>query len=213
MAMKRYNQNNLERTKLLELLSVKSKKTRDFKHIQQYAHQIWIINGSMFIRQQIALHLFSNSSSRDWQCLSFWICPHLEFVTHGDYAHVRPLSAPYDRWLTRLHFYDKMDIEAYHTSFGLKQCCHCRTEYRIDFEHYPGHGMVVFCTQWKDLGAGPDHRSWKTHISYQLLLSQSVWLNVGELFSAFQQGNGLVLILLCRLGLWTGCLRRLPGRR
>jgi hypothetical protein len=107
----------------------------------------------------------------------------------GDDAYLRPFSAPFDRWLTRLHFCGKMDIEAYYTSSGLKQCCHCRTEYQIDFKHYPGHGMVVFCTQWKGLGAGPDHRTWKAHSTRQFLFSQSVSLNVGEVSSAFQKGE------------------------
>jgi hypothetical protein len=57
MAMKLYHQNNPGRARLLELLSEKSKKTIDFNHIRQYAHQIRIVNGSMFIRQQLALHL------------------------------------------------------------------------------------------------------------------------------------------------------------
>jgi hypothetical protein len=165
MAMKRYNQNNPEHTKLLKLLERKLEKGRDFTraiHIRQYEAQIRIVNGSLFIRQQMAFYLRSWYPYVGSEGLYFWICPH--------------------------HTYHNYRNPSY-TNSGLQQCNHCRTEYQIDFRTHSRHVLVVYCTQWKDLGAGPDYRTWKAHIDCQPSFSSYVQLNVGEVSSAFQQGE------------------------
>jgi hypothetical protein len=168
MAMKRYNQNNPEYTKLLKLLERKLGRRRDFvegTHINQYEAQIRITNGSLFIRQRMAFYLkwyCSYSSYDGWQGLYFWICPHHTYRNHQNPSH---------------------------SDSGLQQCHHCRTEYQIDFRSHSRHVLVAYCTRWKELGAGPDDRTWKAHIDGHSSSSSSVQLNVGEVSSAFQQGE------------------------
>jgi hypothetical protein len=227
MAMKRYNQNNPEHAKLLKLLAVRMETGRGFDHIRKYSQQIRIINGSLFIRQQITFlslpttsprsRIFSNSFrglTMEWWETSHWICPHLDFSIGGDSAYVYPFPALMDTWSTTLHFYDENDTQTHHISSGLKQCCHCRTEYQLDFKHYPGRGVVIFCTQWKELGAGPDHRTWKAHIGRiggGVLFPPSIPFRIGEISSAFQQGEPFRFDSILRLGDMEGLLNANAG--
>jgi hypothetical protein len=205
MAMKRYNQNNPEHTKLLKLLAVRLETGRGFKRIRKYSHQIRIINGSLFIRQQIAFRFLSTASFRSrpfsnsflnlsmerWE-VSHWICPHLDFSIGRDSAIVNSFSASVGTWSTTVVFYDENNTQTHDISSGLKQCCRCRTEYQLNFNYYPGRGVVVFCTQWKELGAGPDHRTWKAHTSRvgdRVLFPPSIPFRIGEISSVFQQGE------------------------
>jgi hypothetical protein len=64
---------------------------------------------------------------------------------------------------------------------GLRRCQECRTEYCINFRYYDGHGLALFFTRWKDLGAGPDSEVWKQHLppratsSLRALFESQVW--------------------------------------
>jgi hypothetical protein len=228
MAMKRYNQNNPEHAKLLKLLAVRMETGRGFDHIRKYSQQIRIINGSLFIRQQIAFHFLSTASFRarpfsnsflnlsmEWWEASHWICPHLEFSIGRDSAFVSPLWASMNTWSTTVDFYDENDTQTHDISSGLKQCCHCRTEYQLNFKHYPGRGVVVFCTQWKELGAGPDHRTWKAHtrrIGAGVLFPPSIPFRIGEISSAFQKGEPFRFDSILKLGNMEGLLNGDAGR-
>jgi hypothetical protein len=58
-----------------------------------------------------------------------------------------------------------------------------------------------FVRNGKTFGAGPDYRTWTAHSSRQFLFSQSVWLNVGEVSSAFQQGERFSFDSLMQTGI------------
>jgi hypothetical protein len=191
MAMKHYHQ-NLECAQLLKLLSKSVETTSWNGHTRQYTAECRIFNSSLFIRKQMAFHVLPRFSHIGWD-LSFWICPHLKFETTAHSVYVCT-SFPVrfkKTWTKELCFNNIIDEEIRDVSSGLMRCHHCRTEYQIDFKHYVNHGTVVFNTRWKDLGSGPDDEIWKAHIKPQnyLLIPRKIRFGLGELSSAFQQGE------------------------
>jgi hypothetical protein len=86
----------------------------------------------------------------------------------------------------------------------VKRCQECRTEYRIDFKYYEGHGLAMFLTRWKDLGPGPESEVWMQHLpprvaSLRALFTSQTSMGLqtkvedqphdGDLSSAFGDGD------------------------
>jgi hypothetical protein len=137
MAIKRYHQQP-ECTKLLKIMSSKAAETIERRHyVQQFREECRIIQGCLIHRLQ--------SVYIPRKCLGTLpfrhdppfekICPHIKFRT-----------------------------SEHNIGSGMRRCQECRTEYRIDFKYYDGHGLAMFFTRWKDLGAGPDGEVWTQHL-------------------------------------------------
>ena len=106
----------------------------------------------------------------------------------------------------------------YNIGSGVRRRPACRTEYRTIFKCYKAHGVAIFFTRWKNLGAGPESDVWKQHLlraSPVSLLREMFsgvtiptkpqtqverWLRDGNLCSAFEDGHELKFDSLLTLG-------------
>ena len=138
MAMKRYHQNP-ECTELLKIMSSKETTTIETtNYVRQFKEECRVIQGCLIHRLQ-SIHISRKLSSTTpfrHDFPSEKICPHIQFRRN------------------------KHDIGS-----GVKRCQKCRTEYRIDFKYYDDHGLAIFFTRWKDLGAGPEDEVWTQHLT------------------------------------------------
>ncbi len=136
MAIKRYHQKP-ECTELLRIMSSKEARTIHMEdYIQQFKEECRIVQGCLLHRLQSVYVLRKRSSTVPFRINRFSerICPHISFTTSE------------------------------HVGSGATRCQKCRTEYRIDFKYYDGHGPAMFFTRWKDLGTGPEDEVWKEHL-------------------------------------------------
>jgi hypothetical protein len=144
MAIKRYHQHP-ECTELLKIMSSKAAKTMEMgEYVRQYREECRVVQGCLMHRLQsvyISRKCLTTTPLRR-DLPSEKICPHIKFRK-----------------------------SEYKIGSGLKRCQECRTEYRIDFENYDGHGLAIFFTRWKDLGDGPEGEVWKQHLPPTALAS------------------------------------------
>jgi hypothetical protein len=150
MAIKRYHQQP-ECTKLLKIMSSKAAKTMEMgDYVRQFREECRVVQGCLIHRLQsvyILRKCLSNTPFRR-EPPSEIICPHIKFRT-----------------------------TEHNIGSGVRRCQECRTEYRIDVKYYDGHGLVIFFTRWKDLGAGPEGEVWTQHLSSRAA-------SLGELFAS-----------------------------
>jgi len=180
MAIKRYHQQP-ECTKLLKFMSSKAVKIMETgDYIRQFREECRVFQGCLLHRLQsvyISRKCLINTPFRH-DPPSEMICPHIKFRT-----------------------------SEHSIGSGVRRCQECRTEYRIDFKHYDGHGLAMFFTRWKDLGAGPDGEVWAQHLlsraslgalfasrvraqtSVGLQTQLEVWPQDGDLSSAFEDSD------------------------
>lgn len=145
-------------------------------HVRQFREECRIIQECLIHRLQ-SVHISRKSlGTIRRDPPSEMICPHIEFRT------------------------SEHNIES-----GVRRCQKYCTEYRIDFKYYDGHGLAMFFTRWKDLGAGPEGEVWKQHLrsrvaslgrlftsqaraqtSVELQNQIEVWPQDGDLSSAFE---------------------------
>lgn len=138
MAIKRYHQQP-DCTKLLKIMSSKATKTvATGNYVRQFREECRIVQGSLIHRLQSVYISRKCLRTTPFRCdlPSEIICPHIKFRT-----------------------------SEHNIGSGVKRCQKCRTEYRIDFKHHDGHGLVIFFTRLKDLGAGPEGEVWTRHLS------------------------------------------------
>jgi hypothetical protein len=136
MAIKRYHQQP-ECTKLLKIMSSKAETMETKDYVRQFREECRIIQGCLIHRlQSVYISRYCLGTMPFRQNPPFEnICPHIKFRTSE------------------------------HTiGSGMRRCQECRTEYRIDFKYYDGHGLAMFFTRWKDLGAGPEGEVWTQHL-------------------------------------------------
>jgi len=136
MAIKRYHQQP-ECTKLLKVMSSKEVKIMETgDYIRQFREECRVFQGSLIHRLQ-SVHFSRKGLNTPFRrnLPSEMICPHIKFRT-----------------------------SEHSIGSGVRRCQECRTEYRIDFKHYDGHGLAMFFTRWKDLGAGPEGEVWAQHL-------------------------------------------------
>jgi len=195
--MKRYQQ-NLGYSQLLKLMSDGTDTRPWSSYTKQSRAEYRIIQCRMIHRMQIIiLSATSASFTRD---PFIEICRHLDFRsnTHSGYI-VTTLFTP---WLPRLSLYRKVwstswnltSLERHNTSSGMMRCHYCWTEFRIDFRHYPGQGMAMFFTRWKNLGTGPDDEDWKRNFQpWDCLPPITIQFEAGTLHSVFENGEDFML--------------------
>jgi hypothetical protein len=83
------------------------------------------------------------------------ICPHTE---------TRDLNAQYD---VRCKVEHNHHLRRCTKGSGLKQCCHCPTEYQVYLQECGQRGVLVVITKWLDLGEGriwTDFK-WRSHLA------------------------------------------------
>jgi hypothetical protein len=196
MAMKRYQQNP-ECSQLLKLLSYDTDTRLGSSYVKQSRADCRIIQGLMIHRvQNVFLSATSSTSPAFTTDPLFEICRHLDFRTDTHSVYVA--TTLFCNFLPRVTDYRKVwstacnltGLERHNTGSGLMRCHHCWTEFRIDFKQYPGHGMAMFFTRWKNLGAGPDDEDWKRNFRpWDRLPPTAVQFQAGALSSAFENGE------------------------
>ena len=147
MAMKNYHQHP-ECTKLLKMMSSKAVQTMATgNYVRQFREECRIVQGHLIHRlQSVYISRKGLSTTPVGRELpSEMICPHIEVRTS---EHI--------------------------IKSGVRRCQGCRTEYRIDFKYYDGHGLAVFFTRWKDLGAGPESQVWTQHLQPRRTLRRAL---------------------------------------
>jgi len=128
MAIKKYHQQP-ECTKLLKVISSKEVKIMETgNYIQLFREECRVFQGCLIHRLQ-SVHVSRKGLITPFRhnLPSEMICLHIKFRT-----------------------------SEHSIGSGVRRCQECRTEYRIDFKHYDGHGLAMFFTRWKDLGARPE---------------------------------------------------------
>ena len=174
MAIKRYHQQS-DCTEILKVMSSKAAKTTEREeYLRQSREECRVIQGSLIQRKQSVYisRISSTATSMNYDTPSAMICGHIRFTP-----------------------------SQHNASSAIKRCHKCRTEYRVDFKYYDGHGLAIFITTWKDLGTGPDTEVWKQHLpSYflsrlrarilgQLQADVEVWSKDGGPAFAFGNSN------------------------
>lgn len=138
MAMKRYHQQP-ECTKLLKIMSSKAAKIVEIEdYVRLFREECRVVQGCLMHRLQsvyVPRKCLSTKPSGRHDQPSEMICPHIRFRMSEDRTRSR-----------------------------IKRCQECRTEYRIDYKYYDGHGLAIFFTRWKNLGVGPDDEVWTQHL-------------------------------------------------
>lgn len=135
-------------TELLEMISDQEAKiTMTGDYIRLSKEDCRIIKGRLLHRRR-TVHIprmITRQVSRPFYPPEEMICPHLKFAPDG-----RPPVSLFPC-----------------TTFQLsrsKNCSHCQTEYLLGSQYRQGHGDMMFCWRWKDLGSSPDDSAWKQHL-------------------------------------------------
>jgi hypothetical protein len=155
MAMK-FHRQGLDCSKLLNLLSYKTKTHFRHGYVEQCTASAQIVAGSLFIREQ---RIFMTPSTQPipipWGP-NFIICPHLQFIS----------VEGFNRYWDIIQIAHRDEPRNYKNGEGIIQCKYCLTEFRIDFKSFGGCGNAMFVTRWHDLGEGrsPLDHKWQSHI-------------------------------------------------
>ncbi|CAD6451557.1 575066a2-9553-4fd4-8098-3bb20c4bccac [Sclerotinia trifoliorum] len=137
MVLKRYHQNPEDRELLKFMSHHKAKITNWGKYLRQWREECRIVQGHLVHRVQSVFISRECSSTADFKppsTASENICPHIRFQTSLKYI-----------------------------GSGVRRCCKCPTEYRIDFKFFEGLGWARFFTRWKDFGSEGESL-WAQHL-------------------------------------------------
>ena len=178
MAMKLYRQ-SLGYSKLLTLLSYKSKTDFRYGNAEQCSALARIEGGSLLFREQkIFMAPPTRPTPIPWDT-DFIICPHIRFASvHNGVRYRNLVQLAYWRGSK-----DRPNLE------GLTQCNYCLTEFRIDYKKFEELGSAMFVIKWQDLGEGrsPLDHKWQSHVAG---CKGPLWLPVefvrGSICAAFE---------------------------
>jgi hypothetical protein len=177
MAMKLHRQ-GLDCSKLLNLLSYKTKTHFRRGYVEQCTALAQIVAGSLFIREQRIFMIPPTQPLPTPYDPYFVICPHIRF---------KSVESQYWEIIHIAHWDEPKD---YQNGEGIIQCKYCLTEFRTDFKSFGGRGNAIFVTRWKDLGEGrsPLDHKWQSHVYGR---KSRDWLPVefdrGSICAAFEQ--------------------------
>jgi hypothetical protein len=194
MTMKHYRHFGLDAQcqKLLKiLLEGSSTEWRDSEHISARTEQAEcrIKDGSLFIRHNVCFRITSMNRPND--IIRFPVCPHLELNSENKTG-LRVISLPdrslEKRWSLSLpgNRNTMTQEKPWDLCSELSQCRHCRTEYQVEFTHNDGRAMKCTITIWKNLGQGPDTKTWRAHLPRQRS-GPEVKFQSGEVASVFKK--------------------------
>ncbi len=179
MTMKRHRQ-GLDCSKLLNLLSYKTKTRFRHGYVEQCTALAKIVDGSLLVRvQRIFMIQTTQLTPVPWHS-DFAICPHFEFIS----------MESFDRYSNTIQIAQWDEPKGHQNWEGIIQCKHCLTEFRIDFKNIGGRGNAMFVTRWKNLGEGrsPLDYKWQSHVDWH---KGRHWLPVefdrGSICAAFEQ--------------------------
>jgi hypothetical protein len=179
MTVKRHRQ-GLDCSKLLNLLSYKTKTRFRNGYAEQRAALAKIVDGSLLIREQrIFMKQSTQIISVPW-CSDVTVCPHLDLV----------LREHYDGHSNTIQIAHWDERKGYQNWEGIIQCKYCLTEYRNDFKNIGGCDNALFVTTWQDLGEGrsPLDHKWRSHAAgYEGPHWLPVEFDRGSICAAFEQ--------------------------
>jgi hypothetical protein len=179
MAMKLHRQ-GLDCSKLLNLLSYKTRTRFRYGYVEQRTALTQIVAGSLFIREQRIFMIPPTRPILNPWVLYFVICPHFPFIS----------IQTFDRYMDIIqtaHWDEPKDNQ---NGEGIMQCKYCLTEFRIDFKSFGGRGNAMFITRWQDLGEGrsPLDHKWQSHVDGRKGGDQRpVEFDRGSICAAFEQ--------------------------
>jgi hypothetical protein len=205
MAMKRYQQNP-ENTQFLKLMSSETETMPWMNHyLRQSRTDCRIVQGSMMHRLQYVF--ISATASKESDAFRVdpicKVCPHIElrltkevvYIKRGVFGPPGSFSNPdWDPWVMRWNFEENFgEINA---STGLLSCQYCWTEFRLDFKHYPSHGLAMFFTRWKNFGNGLESDNFEKHFRKYAgpqvySFPTAGYFKTGDVSSTFEQGAEL----------------------
>jgi hypothetical protein len=177
MAMKLHCQ-GLDCSKLLNLLSYKTKTHFRRGYVVQCTALAQIVDSSLIIREQ-RIFMMPPTQPIPWEP-DFIICPHFPFIL------VEGFKQYWD--IIQIAYWD--ESKDYQKEEGIIQCKYCMTEFRVDFKSFGEHGNAVFVTRWLDLGEGrsPMDHKWQSHVGWPKRGdSLPVEFGRGSICSAFEQ--------------------------
>jgi hypothetical protein len=192
MAIKRYHQNP-EDTQLLKLMSPKTEIRPRMRYRRLSKTDCLIVQGSLMHRVH---SVFVSPEPSKWSKTFRFdpicrICPHLETRQSEAGIHIIERFDPanyHDALLWEMNWDFEQNSEGINASTGLRSCDSCKTEFRIDFKHYPRLGLAMFFTRWKDLGAGPEGDDYTRHIKRDYPFPAVLGFGAGEIAATFAGG-------------------------
>ncbi len=180
MTMKLYRQ-GLDYSKLLNLLSYKTKTNFRHCYVEQRMALARIVAGSLLIREQKIVMIPPTQPIPIPSYPFFPICHHFSIISTKCFHDYNSGNIQIAHW---------DEPEDYRNWKGMIQCKYCLTEFRVDFKKFGERGTAMFVTKWQDLGQGrsPLDHKWRSHVAGQ---NPREWLPVefdrGSICTAFER--------------------------
>jgi hypothetical protein len=176
--MKCYIQ-DLDYSKLLNLLSYKTCTSRRFGLVKQCSWRARIVGGSLLTREQT---IFMLPPAQPIKIPLHWnahICHHTRILPLSYFLRGKGI-------LDNGVLLEPKEPRDHHNLVGMVRCNYCLTEFRIDLKQFKERGTAIFVTTWQDLGEGLSHLdpTWRRDTIWD---EGPVAFELGSICAAFEQ--------------------------